>query len=137
MVGGASDRHCRPGRHPRREGAALRRRGQDARRSADASVGTTQASDPGCGTDLDSSATLFGLLDALPLRTTSQDTSVEEALRFLQAHSSRTGEWLLTTRTERIGPNQTAQIPLLDLSWVPEGWWRLLTDESRRDQFPD
>ena len=27
-------------------------------------------------------ATVFGLLDALPLRTTSQDTSVEEALRF-------------------------------------------------------
>ena len=82
-------------------------------------------------------ATLFGLLDALPLRTTSQDTSVEEALRFLQAHSGRTGEWLLTTRTERMGPSQTVQVPLLDLSWVPDGWWRLLTDASRRDQFPD
>jgi Domain of unknown function (DUF4158)/Tn3 transposase DDE domain len=82
-------------------------------------------------------ATLFGLLDALPLRTTSQDTSVEEALRFLQAHSGRTGEWLLTTRTERMGPSQAAQVPLLDLSWVPDGWWRLITDESRRDQFPN
>jgi Tn3 transposase DDE domain len=26
---------------------------------------------------------------------------------------------------------------LLDLSWVPDGWWRLLTDENRRERFPD
>jgi len=82
-------------------------------------------------------ATLFGLLDALPVRSTSQDTSVEKALHFIQAHAGRTGEWLPTTRTERSGPNEKLQTPLLDLSWVPEGWWRLLTDETRRDRFPD
>jgi Tn3 transposase DDE domain len=82
-------------------------------------------------------ATLFGLLAALPLRSTSQDISLEEALRFLQEHAGRTGEWLRTTRTERAGPGQTLQVPLLDLSWVPDGWWRLLTDQSRRDRFPD
>jgi len=81
-------------------------------------------------------ATLFGLLDALPLRSTSQDTSVEEALRFLQTHAGRTGEWLSTARTERTGPHEKVQIPLLDLDWVPDGWWRLLTDETRRDGFP-
>ncbi len=32
-------------------------------------------------------ATLFGLLDALPLRSTSQDATLEEALRFAQAHA--------------------------------------------------
>jgi hypothetical protein len=83
-------------------------------------------------------ATLFGLLDALPLRSTSQDTTVEQALRFtLRAHAVRTGEWLSTTRTERSGAGQTRQVPLLDFDWVPDPWWRLLTDESRRDQFPD
>jgi TnpA family transposase len=82
-------------------------------------------------------ATLFGLLDALPLRSTSRDTSVEQALRFLRAHAGRTGEWLSTTHTERIGPGQSRAVPLLDLSWVPDAWWRLLTDESRRDRFPE
>src|SRR5207244_8783387 len=43
-------------------------------------------------------ATLFGLLDALPLRSTSQDTGVEAALRFLQARAGRTGEPLAMTR---------------------------------------
>jgi len=79
-------------------------------------------------------ATLFGLLEALPLHATSQDATLEEALRFAQAHAGRTGEWLRTTRTE---PGQTVEIPLLDLNWVPDGWWRLLTDQSRRDHFPD
>jgi hypothetical protein len=81
-------------------------------------------------------ATLFGLLDALPLRSTSQDTSVQGALRFLQAHAGRTGEWLATARTERKGPHEKVQIPLLDMDWVLDGWWRLLTDETRRDGFP-
>jgi len=66
-------------------------------------------------------ATLFGLLEALPLRSTSQDTTLEAALHFAQAHAGRTGEWLRTTRTERIGPGRTVQVPLLDLSWVPDG----------------
>src|SRR5262245_34336189 len=61
-------------------------------------------------------ATVFGLLAALPLRPTSQDTSLEAALRFLQTHAGRTGEWLRTTRTERTGPGQTVQVPLLDLN---------------------
>jgi hypothetical protein len=65
--------------------------------------------------------TLFGLLDVLPLRATSQDTSVEQALRYLQEHAGRTGQWLLMTRTER-RDGKLSQIPLLDLSWVPDGW---------------
>jgi hypothetical protein len=69
-------------------------------------------------------ATLFGLLDAVQLRSTSQDTTLEEALRFVQSRSGRTGEWLRTTRTERVGPRHSYEIPLLDLSWVPDGWWR-------------
>jgi len=81
-------------------------------------------------------ATMFGLLDVLPLRSTSQDTSVEEALRFLQEHAGRTGQWLPMTRIERVD-GRARQIPLFDLSWAPDGWWRLLTGESRRDRFPD
>lgn len=49
-------------------------------------------------------ATLFGLLEPLPLRPASQDTMLEAALRFAQARAGRTGEWLRTTRTERVGP---------------------------------
>jgi len=82
-------------------------------------------------------ATLFGLLDALPLRSTSQDATVEEALRFLQTHAGRTGEWLRMTHTERDESGQPVQVPLLDFSWVPDRWWPLLTDQSRRDRFPD
>ena len=35
------------------------------------------------------------------------------------------------------GTGLTVRVPLLDLNWVPDGWWRLLTDQSRRDRFPD
>jgi TnpA family transposase len=81
-------------------------------------------------------STLFGLLDVLTLRSTSQDTSVEEALRFLRDHAGRTGEWLPVTRGERRDGRST-HIPLLNLSWVPDGWWRLIAGESGHDRHPE
>src|SRR5436190_198589 len=40
------------------------------------------------------------------------------------------------TRIERVDGKPTL-VPVLDLSWVPDGWWRLLTDEPRREGIPD
>ena len=56
--------------------------------------------------------------------------SVEEALRFLRSHATRTGEWLPITRTERVD-GKPRNIPLLDLSWVPDGWWLVALTAGR------
>ncbi len=82
-------------------------------------------------------ATLFSLLAALTLRSTTQDTALEVSLRFLRDHAGRTSEWLPTARVERGDDGQTRRIPLLDLSWIPDGWWRLVTGEQRRSSLPD
>ncbi len=81
-------------------------------------------------------ATLFTLLDSLTLRTTTQDTGVEEAVRFLRAQAGRTGETIPTVRRERGADGETRAVPLLDLSWIPDGWWRLVTGEHTRATFP-
>ena len=82
-------------------------------------------------------ATLFTLLDSLTLRTTTQDTGVEEAVRFLRDHAGRTGPTLPTVRAERGADGAVRTIPLLDLSWIPDGWWRLVTGEHTRATFPE
>ena len=43
-------------------------------------------------------------------RSTSQDATAEEALRFLQTSAGRTGEWLRMTRTERDESGQFVQV---------------------------
>ena len=69
--------------------------------------------------------TLFALVKELPFRVTSQDTAVEQALEFLRAHETSKREWL---------PFDSAHP--LDLSWVPDKWWSLVTGLSTRATKP-
>ena len=82
-------------------------------------------------------ATLLTLLRTLTLDTTTQETGVLEALRFLLENVGRSGKYLPTARSERTATGETRQVPLLDLSWIPDGWWRLVTTERTRAQYPD
>ncbi len=81
-------------------------------------------------------ATLLTLLRTLTLQTTTQESGVQEALRFLLEHGNRSGTSLPTARTERTVTGETRQVPLLDLSWIPDGWWRLVTGTRTRGLHP-
>lgn len=70
-------------------------------------------------------ATLFRLLRSITVRATTQDTTFEEALRFLLEHEHKTGEWLAVPQASR-----------LDLAWMPEVWWRLVTEQRPREEAP-
>lgn len=81
-------------------------------------------------------ATLFRLLHALDLQATTQDSGLESAIRFLLANEERTGEWLTTVETRVVRHATVERTPLVDLSWVSESWWRLLTDVRPRPAYP-
>jgi TnpA family transposase len=81
-------------------------------------------------------ATLFRLLRVLPLESTSQDTSLIDAHRFVLEHEATRSEWLTLTDDEQIDDRVRRSSAPLDLSWVPEGWWRVVTGESRRELPP-
>jgi len=82
-------------------------------------------------------ATLFHLLDSLTLRSTTQDTGIDDALAFLRAHADCTGDTLRTVRMERTAAGDAQAVPVVDLSWISEGWWRLVTGERTRGTYPD
>jgi hypothetical protein len=69
--------------------------------------------------------TLFELLGEIRLATTSQDTAVEDALGFLRSHWTSRRDWL------DLDPHKP-----LDLSWVSEKWWKLVTGSSNRHRTP-
>jgi len=82
-------------------------------------------------------ATLFTLLSALTLRSTTQETGVEEALRFLRDNTRRSGPWLPIVRVTHTPGGERQTTPLVDLSWIPDGWWRLVTGERTRARLPE
>lgn len=69
--------------------------------------------------------TLFRLVRSLTFASTSQNTDFLDALTFLLRHETSKGDWLQLYADERTEHH----VPLLALAWVPEGWWRLLTDQ--------
>jgi TnpA family transposase len=74
-------------------------------------------------------ATLFRLLRAISVRSTSQDRTLESAIRFLLGHERSLGEELRL-------PTDLQGEPLLDLSWIPDPWWRLVTGQRNRTPRP-
>lgn len=72
-------------------------------------------------------ATLFRLLTLIPFCAGSQQTTLVDAITFLCAHAHHTGDWLMVRQGET---------PLLDLTWIPVGWWRVVTALPTRSDVP-
>lgn len=70
-------------------------------------------------------ATLFRLLKNITVRTTTQDTTFEEAMSFLIEHEQKTGDWLTVPKTIT-----------MDISWMPEAWRRLVTEKRNHEGPP-
>jgi TnpA family transposase len=61
----------------------------------------------------------FHFLESVPLKSSSQDRSVEEAIAFVLTHRQSKGPWLENTNP-------------LSVAWIPDKWWSLVTGRTRR-----
>ena len=77
-------------------------------------------------------AILFQILKQVKLRSTTQDKSVEASIQFLIDHHLSRKDWLNVVETEE---EQTVQ--LLDLEWIPQKWWQLITNQKNKKSYPD
>ena len=131
-----------PGSRPggaarRRGGAAAARRGRDPGqvRGARRLPATTTCRSCARFYGGQRAAFLRFLAHAAPV-STSQDRATEQAIAFLLAHrTDRRPKLRVGGRTE-LGADGTAARRPLDLSWVGEKWWPLLTGRTARDPAP-
>lgn len=72
--------------------------------------------------------TLFRILTMLTFESTSQNSDFLAALAFLQANEQSKGDWLMVYHDVQTDQGMR-YVPIIPLTWVPEGWWRLLTDQ--------
>lgn len=91
--------------------------------------------------------TLFEWLDQVRLVSTSQDASLENALDFLRAHRYNKADRIIALHTKRVAASESSNdsafdahnashaLPL-DLSWIPDKWWKLVTGISSREVTP-
>ena len=77
-------------------------------------------------------AILFQILKQVKLRSTTQDISIEASIQFLIDHHLSRKDWLDVMKTE-----ETQTIQLLDLDWIPNKWWQLITNQKTKKSYPD
>ncbi len=65
-------------------------------------------------------ATVFRLWRDLPVQSTTGEDGLERALAFVYAHEAKRNQWL------EVEPDA------IDLAWVSDPWWRLITGLKRR-----
>lgn len=81
--------------------------------------------------------TLFNVLKNITLHSTNQDISLEKALEFLKINEAVRKDWLDSVKIENKGKPSENTVQLLDLSWISDDWWKLITGYSTRNIYPD
>ena len=79
-------------------------------------------------------AVLMQALASLDLRSTSQDTSVVEAVAFMLAHREKRRPKLTVVDQERLPDGSERVRPLLNLSFIADKWWPLVTGQHAREK---
>lgn len=76
-----------------------------------------------------SRSALHSVLRVLKPHSSSQDTRVVRALNFVFQHATARQEFLIVHGSLKVDEAEN-----LDLTWIPDGWWKLVTGLTRRDE---
>lgn len=80
---------------------------------------------------------LLLLLESLPLTSTSQDNSLEQAIPFLLHHRNSRLEWIQVIHKTDDEHGGCETECLLDLSFVSDAWWPLVVGRKSRAPLPE
>ncbi|HHL0974690.1 TPA: DUF4158 domain-containing protein, partial [Bacillus cereus] len=82
---------------------------------------------------------LIKMLESLQFKSTTQNKGLEQAISFVLKNKQKKSEWISTIYTRKNGENkhEWETVPLVDLTWIPEGWWRWISSNRRRNVYPD
>ncbi|MGK7889748.1 MAG: Tn3 family transposase [Leptolyngbyaceae cyanobacterium] len=81
-------------------------------------------------------ATLFRLVGALTLKPSGHDTTLADAVQFIQTHQHKRSQWLPITETVALDNDETSITKLVEIKWVSSKWWSLVTGQDKRLPAP-
>lgn len=81
-------------------------------------------------------AVLFRLLEILPLRSSTQDRSLLEAIESMVQHRHSRHPTVAVVQIENLGSEAERHMPQLELSWVPQKWWCWVSGQRKRTPYP-
>ncbi|HFK1785828.1 TPA: Tn3 family transposase [Bacillus cereus] len=86
-----------------------------------------------------SRAELMKILETLEFKSTNQNKGLEQSILFLVKNKMKKSEWIpimdLTNQKNNEADSHTTSV--VDLSWIPEKWWRWIRPHQRRNAPPE
>lgn len=80
-------------------------------------------------------AIFFNLLEILQPKSTNSDKNLEQAINFLLKNKYTRSVEISVTKEITLDNGETEVVPALNLSWIPEKWWKLVTNTHQRGIF--
>jgi TnpA family transposase len=80
-------------------------------------------------------AFFFNLLDLLRPKSTTSDKTLEKAVNFLLKNKYSKSVELSVIEDVKLENGNTETVQVIDLSWIPDKWWRLVTNVHHRNIF--
>jgi len=83
-----------------------------------------------------SRSTLFNIIECISLKSSNQDSSIEDAINFIKKYRKSKLDWIPTVEIFNKGRDDQSQ-KLLDLSWIPDLFWKIVSGSSNRKTYPE
>ena len=78
---------------------------------------------------------LFGILKICKIYSTNKDQSLEKSITFLQENENKRADWLDIIKIKNKGKSNEIRTELIDLKWIPEAWWKLITGKTNKKEI--
>nr|WP_304522108.1 hypothetical protein [Bacillus toyonensis] len=75
---------------------------------------------------------MIKMLESLELKSTTHNKGLENSISFLLENKNRKSDWISVMHLEN-----KESLPLVDLSWIPEKWWRWISPQRNRNIYPE
>ncbi len=74
----------------------------------------------------------FDFIQILRINSTSSDKSLEKSIKYLIKHKNSKSEQLPIVLNTQKNTNSLKESDILNISWIPKKWWKLVTGKSKK-----
>jgi uncharacterized protein (UPF0305 family) len=79
----------------------------------------------------------INIIKNIKIHSTNQNISLEKSIEYIINNEISHKDYIDIVRIKNKGKENEQNIQLLDITWVPDSWWKFVTGQSKRTTYPD
>lgn len=79
----------------------------------------------------------INILKTVKIYSTTQNTSLEKSINFIVNNKIAHRDFIDTIKIINKGKENEQRIELLDITWIPDSWWKFVTEQNKKSSCPE